>query len=329
VSSQGVLRKSYLQEKKVWGHGILPQKAALGRIYDVFQEAVACRQGPQEMCRAHLTGGHDTRLIVANLLQHKKHVHALTFCEKKTIKKDVLLARDVSRRFGLKHSLVLWDGQAADPLELQRMDHASLLKGMVISPSTGEKGFFESFFKTPCFSGHMGGEVLGGEVNLYDLEGDRYYAEGLFSSTFDQKMKGDLTAEFRREKRLMNAQLNGHWKLYLFITHVCRSFFNVIEGGGWERPVYKFISMNARYPFLDEDLLKVIFSIQADRIDHPNYIKLYERYFPKFLDVPFFSDSIGDDHKQMMASRRFAVGHQQSLSSLYFQKWYHAYKMYL
>lgn len=258
------------------------------RIRKVFQDAVSRRIGGGCKTVIHLSGGRDSRLIVACLTAMKQPIHALTFLDEDTICEDILLARQVSKRIGFQHSVIRRKNQSvfgASGIGVKEQ----LGQIAAVYPPLKDQALFQALFEFPTLSGLMGGEVIGKDVNVYTLGGAGRPTENIFTSSFIHKLNGSPPIRFEQTILEAQAACPQHATLFLFIHHICRSFLNTIEGPGWAQMARKFTAPKTFYPFLDEDFLAFVFSLPAKALGASAYNMLYQKCFSEFCDIPFLS----------------------------------------
>lgn len=350
------VRKGQYCSKRVWDVRPYNTKDALGLVQETFARAVDCRKGAGEVHFVELTGGRDTRLIVSHLAKESKPIHAFTFFNKDIPLKDVLLARKVAKYFGLRHSLITSKDRRADKVETIKLGGTDV-PGVIgedvdVVPEIDGQAFQRDMYRYPIFSGYMGGEVLGGDVGLHRINGDDFQVREVFSASFLSRLEHDPQKVFNLEKKKTSRAVGEHWPLYVFAAHICRSFFNTIEGRGWERPAYRLVDSKNIYPFIDEDFLRSIFSLPSSNIGAAAYRKFFARFFPGSLTIPFLSDfprfnrvqrirqayelqqvvkeMLGRNKKDPLGFFADARGFSERFPRryIYFYKWYHLHGKY-
>lgn len=290
-STRGSIRQGLYSTRSLFKASRGGTADARQRLQESIRDAVARRQGGGSHTLIHLTGGRDTRLIAACLNAMGRPIKALTDFDEKTPSKEVLLARAIAKKFRIQHSLLqLKETDIGNELDIRRLDVKRLQKGVVkFYSSSSKSNLFRELLGSGCLSGLMGGESLGRMAECYILDGVDRPTEGIFTPGMRKRVKEDAAFSFERTLQDAKKISPGHHKLYLFTHHICRSFFNTIEGEGWSRLTSLFVG-HVKYPFLDEDFLKVVFSLSADEVGDLAYRALYEEYFAEFLEIPFLQD---------------------------------------
>jgi len=119
-----------------------------------------------------------------------------------------------------------------------------------------------------------------------------------------------ITLEEEREK--IGIDIVNYKNILFFISHICNSFLNVIEGRGWERPVHFFNRSIESHPFLDVNFLTTVLSRPVKKTGFDFYYNLYKRAYPEFLSFPFVSAP-----KERYEVERHAGIHQNKITIAY------------
>ena len=242
-----------------------------------------------------LTGGRDTRWIVANLRNKIPSLTALTFWNKNTDKLDITLSRRIAKLFSLRHLLIKEPSSSYfyndySVLKLRGVRLTEIDKHILTSEIWGKKIEIMDLLSGSYFTGLMGGEIFGGMTNGYDLATCGKSLKDIFTSGFLHHVNLHPEDVFKTEQKKINESFQRHLSLYIFLFHICRSFFNVIEGSGWERPPYTFITPGRVFPFLHSEILQTMFSSHPKLPGRAFYLALYKKYHPDCLSVPFTMD---------------------------------------
>lgn len=251
-------------------------------LKDIFREAVAIRC-PDAKCHASLSGGWDTRLILANLLKLEKSVTVFTST---TRKDNTDIASRIARSFGLRHIL----HTSAPVSEKTKRDQAFKFRAIKSIPDVYRlaRGMWEKnrFMTTPRFEGFYGTELFGVLPDEFTkkillLKGParpkRFFTEAFAKKSSDLPAKGVL-----KKKLLKNGLLR------FFLTEVGGSYLNTFyTGSGWERPTWLF-SYLFLVPFADSKFVEELGNMKyPDDFYYRTYQALYKKYFLGFLRFPW------------------------------------------
>jgi hypothetical protein len=269
------------------------EKDVLAGVYDALSRGIASFLPPGGKVFTALTGGRDTRMIASMLKGARTDLTAITFRNERTDLLDVALACRVAKHLKIRHELISipsYAGTGKEPraLKLRGVRLQDLSKNIAagLSP-VSRNGAMRQMCTVPHFSGLMGGEVLGRDVDGYDLKGDGAQVQDIFSAGFIRRIErlpGQYLAEAQKE---VPFPFRANTALFFFLRHILRSYFNVIEGDGWERPAYNFVHPARVFPFLYPELLLAVTRAQPGK---EFYLQVYKRYHPESLGMPFLSD---------------------------------------
>ncbi len=248
-----------------------------------FNEAVRVR-AQEERCYSSLSGGWDTRFILANLLKLKKKVYAFTA---RTKKEDIRISSMVTRALGIDHILRPPRPFSSPEMIDQRL-RFKLLKTAVLTDKKGRNaGLDKKLLTTPRFEGIFGTELFGSIPDIFLKRiGLKFndVANGIFESNFLKILRCDKT-----RKPWSNNTNNERCDFmpYIFLTQVGRSYLNICYTTNWERPT-RFFRYLALIPFADSDFVTSLTLLQYPKdFNYKIYQEIYTKFFPGFLKFPW------------------------------------------
>lgn len=273
----------------------LSEKEYCENLLNSFQNAIRIMCNNQKDVYSFLSGGLDTRFIVANLLTLKKSITAFTSYSVSKEEADAGYAREICREFNIKHLLhkTAKDKIGYPSLSLLDFERRRYIED--VAENANLKPVKESILallKTigsefGIFSGFLGGEILGfARPSLNESENFIEETKAIFSNEFCSRL--ETTRRHSVKEELEKIKLTGkHKETLFFIQSVCRSDLNVIEGLGWERPNRFFVNFFL-YPFLDIDFLENVFSVPSDLLEQYNlYFRMFKLLNPEILKIPW------------------------------------------
>ncbi len=244
---------------------------AVEAVSELMVQAVLKRFTPQEKIGFPLSGGLDSRLLLAAV--HKHHSgykgHAYTFGREGA--EDVLIARQVAERAGWEHKLYELTG---DNWFEPRKDKTWIVDGMLSMMHMHGTEFLPQMAGRigTMMNGYAGDVVIGGGYTTQD--------------NADKRITSELATPFYgRHVELANLDNpfydTPHFEPHIYMNRV-RRFTNV---GSVNILPY----LNIRKPFFDNDLMEFMFSI-TDQYKYQNklYAAALMRAVPKFYkDIPW------------------------------------------
>lgn len=250
---------------------VLSYSDLIDRLSTKFHNAVI-RRIKTDPVVIRLSGGIDSRLILACLLEEKKEIHAETyFLRLKEVEKDALYSSALAKKYEFEHMCF---PKASSTNLIDR------IKGITKNP-------------TYRFNGIWGGEIFGGTKFIRSrniLES----AKRAFKDKFSNKFIATLTLcpEMTLNDNLRDLPFNHIESNYLYFYFTCcsRSFLSSEQGIGWERPNFFFFG-NGLYPFTDCDFLELVFSLNPDFLKGRKLsIELLMHKHHDILNIPWMSN---------------------------------------
>lgn len=263
-------------------------------IHDTFQEAVAIR-APHKEVVIDLTGGWDTRFILANLLSLNKKIVAVT---EEMEPKDLAIASLLVKKFKLKHVIV----------RQQKRDDAAIKDFIYRFSSQGSRYKFK---RSNFHSKDIGNLSIPRDVvfnrftGLFGTELLGYIFQSLlrsYSANYHESAKKIFSADFlsKAESREgLNSFLDGLLPVFCFpkqniyrytaISQIGRSYLNVHDGRCWERPTFQFGFLR-HMPFADSKFFALMSSLDESYFNYVGYYDLYRKYYSEFLEIPWTRD---------------------------------------
>lgn len=258
-------RQETVLEKKSYKNSVIPKMTTqekLKGLIDCFEKSVNDWVQFYGVKTAHLSGGADTRFILAALSDEIRS--EMTFLTDSALDlkheddRDVVIARQLAKKFSLKH-------------RVRDYSTAYKVKSFKIQALPGK----------PTISGYHGGEILGLEVlNALD-----FYFEAA-DIDLDDSVKALLSPKIRPLDK-DNDRSYKHGLEILF-----QSFFTDIYDGGifndWTRP-HQFIQRKLG-PFWNSKLIDFILALEEEfPQSYDLYASLYQEFYPEFTKIPFHS----------------------------------------
>lgn len=263
-------------------------------IHDTFQDAVAIRASQKEVV-IDLTGGWDTRYILANLLKLNKKIVAVT---EELDPKDFAIASLLVKKFGLKHVIVRrqkrediamkdflyrFSSQGSRYKFRKSSFHSKVLENMSIPRDVVFRRF------TGLFGTELLGYIFQSLLKSYDMN---YLetAKNIFSNVFLSKAES---------KESLNSFLDRYLPVFCFpkkniyrytaVSQIGRSYLNIHDGRCWERPTFQFGFLR-RVPFADSKFFALMSSLDESYFNYGVYYELYRKYYSEFLEIPWIRD---------------------------------------
>ncbi len=257
-------------------------------LHSLFQKAVKKRLH-KNVC-LELSGGWDTRFILANMLKIGFKPVAQTTGRETS--EDVIISEILARKYKIAH--VITQKEASDELlhALKFEFNKDLAKGnlkIVYNQLPVSVRIAALRYKSlHRIGGMFGGELVGRTIPDF---------RNPFGIDYKKEDEMLIKKTFRNCENNLRDRINLHnfcgkenpsKLLYLFIIQVGRTYFSAVEGGGWPRPTFFF--KDRILPFLDTEFLLKLFSLDAGQKPYELYWRMYEKY-KDFLEVPWTQGS--------------------------------------
>lgn len=289
VTDSQVLRRKFWR----WD-GIEPAMASEGalldELYHRFNGAVARRLGNDKTTAAYLSGGLDSRCIVAALRDKSVRVHTFNFARART--QDQAFASQFANQIGSIHQEI--PKKAGDLVP----DYSSLMSNSWAA--TNGNSFFPSEHPAIVWSGE-GGSVALGHVHLtekiVDLMREGRVDEAitehleresaqvslrLFRTEISEQLSSSIHHDIREELKNYDCRdAARNFYLYLLLNDQHRKLANHFENIDLHR-------LELQLPFFDSSFLELIVSIPIDIcLRHKLYIKWLALFQPTVTAVPW------------------------------------------
>lgn len=244
-------------------------------VEDTFREAVKIRTNlDAENTFLDLTGGWDTRFILANLLCLRKRV--ITYTNKKSAE-DLAIAEIITKKLNISHFIdCLPNFKSSDPrMSLDTVYSRNQKLNYFINQKDADQSEFNrlnacNFFTTARFTGLFGGEVLGNApyqfeervlINYHQIT-EKYLSRNLIKKALKDRDYNETTNNINKANNLN----------YIFINQVGRAYLNIHNLYGWEQPTTN-IKHEALLPFTDSKFISLL-----SGLDYEQYLRGYRLY---------------------------------------------------
>jgi asparagine synthase (glutamine-hydrolysing) len=254
---------------KEWESRAAAEEDATERIADVFDRVLRRHVSGPLPIGMSLTGGLDSRMIMAGLRPRPYTMPCYTFGSLYRDTFDVSVARQVAARSRQKHEVITLGETFLDdfPRHLQR--------AVTISDGTlGFSGAAELYLNALArgiapvrLTGNYGGELLRGD-RAFQAAAPR---AGIVSAQFQQCVDAAL-AEFDALEAA---------------SSITFALFHQIPLQGYGRLAIERSQVVVRAPFMDNELVSAVYALPGRLLNGPALsLALISRYDPSLLDVP-------------------------------------------
>ncbi len=284
----GIERYGIFQQART--AGLSPLKKTV-LLKDAFREAVSLMT-PGQQAYADLTGGLDTRFIIAHLMELKKEVTAITF---HIDDEDVDCARRFARRYHLKHYVEKTKGDSAQDYVYKfqtrfgKDRHAGYANAALVRK---RRQLGVPLCRYPKFGGQFANGLLSQPIvefrkamGLDHQETARKIFKPHVVSTMLKT--GSMRSLFPSLDSGSNkGMLKSRVCQFAYVTQIGRSYVNVYHGKFWARPT-QFFEYGKLMPFVDAKFLSVLLSLEDGFfLRYQAYYGIYQRFFPEFYKFP-------------------------------------------
>ena len=282
ASKKGFRSKKYHTFNRLTNNSLGHSKK-LELVKNKFNEAVRVR-AQEERCYSSLSGGWDTRFILANLLELKKNLYAFTA---KTKEEDIRISSMVTRALGIKHILRPPRPFSSPEMIEERLRFKLLKTAVPGNKKSRNTGLDRQLLTTPRFEGIFGTELLGSIPEIFLNRVDLKF-DDIFCRIFEHDFLDMLRRGKRRKPWTNNAKKKRcDFMPYIFLTQVGRSYLNICYATNWERPT-RFFHYLALIPFADSDFVTSLSLLKYPQdFNYKTYQEIYKKYFPGFLTFPW------------------------------------------
>jgi asparagine synthetase B (glutamine-hydrolysing) len=296
ISRNGIERRSYgsLSPMK-WENK--PYGERLEMINDAFRESVRIR-ADHELLISDLTGGWDTRFVLAHLLSLGKKPFVFTTGgnDGSDPSNDRTLASRLARKFKLTHIIqetMLNEAYGREDATLRFNPRFSSFHAETIRKRTFNHPlkYLEkiNFFTSPALGGLYGTELFG--YVPHSFRDRRRLSVSVLSRKFlkkkflnDAALKNDLARTEEIFLVLRNRYPND---ILSFLTQIGHSYLYSLLRIGWERPRIRFNHYRL-LPFVDSKFVAMISSLDENKyLNYKMYGDIFQKHFPDFLKIPW------------------------------------------
>lgn len=264
-----VEKKSYFDVGEWSGQGRLDEKEVSDNIVDLFGEIVKRYTGGYSPVGVSLTGGLDSRMIMASLSTGDGEFPCYTFGSMYRNTFDVKTAREVSEACGQTHqTLILGE-------EFLKYFQTYLEKAVYISDGyLGLSGAAELYVNSLAreispvqLSGNCGGELL------------------RCARAFKPEFPRNAFVKPELQTFLRDAQTT--FKELETVDALTFALFNLAPSQGYGRLTIQRSQVNHRTPFMDNDLVKLVYQAPSNLLKGLKLtVAIISRYNPNLLEIP-------------------------------------------
>ena len=272
-----------------WDHlPIAADKDALAKSYELFGDAVNLRLGGATEATAYLSGGMDSRSIVAILGSLNAEVTAFNYAPPGT--QDAAYAEAAAKALGVKfhHRTIVYDGTTdwagvmADSLDgLGMLEATARDSAAVWSGDGGSVSVGSVYLEQAVIDEIRTGNTMAA-INLFVKKNHIDFARKVLSRRALKQLDGFIETGIREETERLDCADPGH-SLHLFLMfndqrrHLQRHFENV--------DIHR---VEFHLPFFDSEFLQLIFSLPIDyRLAHRFYTDWFKLFPASAQSVPW------------------------------------------
>ena len=270
-----------------------PDEYYIEKLNKAIEDSIVRRVTSDEIMM-DLSGGLDTRLILAYLLKHPVNITATTTYTKSEYERDLVYSKEIAKAYNIKQiirkdNLILYTHFSGIKMDFFDKKFLINIEKTSFKQPFNKEQKINYYSDDSIFSGRFGSEVLVHMLNkdLTDLNRRLDYSM-YFSDDFVDK----ITVEPHKTlKRLVNGLDidNKHKLSYLFITQCLRNY--IFSYNAFNRPDKSFIGDAQIYPFLDCDVLQAVFSAPEKLFDKSSiYFSLFQKVNQPLLKFPWTYD---------------------------------------
>jgi len=258
-------------------------------VNSIFNESVQIRINENyEEVFSDLTGGWDTRFVLANLMSLNRKVIASTNSGND---EDLEISGRITKAMNIPHIRGFCVNPDLNPrifldLVFRRNNEMDIYSQHKDSFHDSFKHLTSrNFLMSRKFCGLFGGELLGNTPDWFDeriklnlvISGEK-----ILDNKFLKKVLRNKT-----HKELVNRFDTSLSPVYLFLNQFGRTFLNMHYTTGWERPT-AFFHHQALIPFTDSKFVSLLCALEYDKYKgYRLYSMLFKKYFPAFQNYPW------------------------------------------
>jgi len=263
---------------------------------DTFSEAIRIRLNKGHIF-SELTGGWDTRFVLANLLELNANVIPFTANREK---EDLIIAKKIANTKNLDQIIL---NSTIIPSSLKNNYTFKFKPRKTIYDNINNANIFNkdinylknmNFFTSPRFTGLVGADYLGYtslsfipniNQNLnFDLALSRIFLRNFLFKAYDGSQKKELIK--------LTSIIKSQNPILLFSNQILRSYICSHHADSWERPTF-FFNYLFLNPFIDSKFVILLHSLKCHKyMNYKLYNKIYKKFFSSFLEFPW-TDKIG------------------------------------
>lgn len=280
-------KKNFVQKKYASSHTFpnlnrlsLEKKSKFVNM--LFAEAIKIRS-PKKMIIQELSGGWDTRFVLANFLSLKAHPQAVTF--RNTNESDIFIAKYIAQKFRIRHHIInekRHNINRAFDFNFRLFKKRFFLGSRNIFFLKGknkENTNLSTIFLSKIFTGLFGSEIFGYMSDTFMKILLKKPETSMLSvlDNFSPKLNYDKKSRLKMNKRAHNI-------FSLFLTQFVRSYWNVYINMQRDR-IFDFFSL---HPFADSKIVAVMDSLNYNaNMNYKLYTKMFLQFSPAFLKIPY------------------------------------------
>ena len=283
MNAKTCVHKKYFSIETRAGLNSLSLKKRARLVKDIFAEAVEIRVPLKGLVAQELTGGWDTRFILAGLLSSGRSPLAVTSLN--TSRNDLLLSEHLTKKFNIQHCVI--DDhrghleRAFDyKFRLHKKEYFLGSRNMSLLSEDIRDVKLRKALLSKKFTGLFGSENFG-------FMSDTFFS--VFKKKFRVEAKLKLSERFspaikaaKQLKYTDNGTSNDIF--YLFLTQFVRSYWNVHMNMQRDR-IFDFFSL---HPFVDSKVIEAMGSLEyKDNMRYKLYTATFKQYDPAFLKIPY------------------------------------------
>jgi asparagine synthase (glutamine-hydrolysing) len=266
-----------------------PETTRLTAVYDAFQNAISRRNGTNKTAAAFLSGGLDSRCVVAVLRHHGVQVHSVNFARPET--QDYVFGNDFAERIGSIHQSL--PKEASDEVP----DYSAMMARVL---GTGIYGDGQVERAQAVWSGEGGSVLLGcvhlnetttelmragdlgGAIDSYLKSERAYIPVKLFRPRILEGVRDVLQQGIREELSALHAKDPArNFYLFLLLNDQRRKLAQHFENLDLHR-------LEFQLPFFDGSFLESVLATPLDLcLGHRFYVRWLSQFTPQVTAVPW------------------------------------------
>ncbi len=287
ISPKGLKHKNY-GTPDVVNTSNLPYSEQLNILRKIFLESVKIRAQYNPVV-TQLTGGWDTRLILANLIELGIRPVVTTRIKNSKDFQDVVIAKQIARSFDLKHVIRKMPDEtdAANSYEADNLGFNA--ETAYTRPQFNRNESFLKkigYYRSPIISGNYGTELFGCVPHKFTQRlGNNYHS--FCGSFFKKSFLGPLNERDSRNNICdLEKRFRSNNNVSLFLSQIGRTYLSSHYEVGWERPTFDLTS-GYLLPFTDTRFVMHLSTQNEDFFNYTGYQDFYFRFYKKFLKYPW------------------------------------------